>query len=170
MDPNQQYNNQMPPPGGMQGQGGMPAFGGGQQDMGSSTTSEELIEAIIEEKWNDLVKDIEKIAQWKTATESRLARIEQSVKDISSNFDQLHQGILGKVGEYDKHILDVGTELKAMEKVFEKVLPLFTENVAALSHITSDFKTMLGTPVPQTPKEEKPEASIVKEKDEDKPF
>ena len=167
-----QNPNQMTPMGGMQQP---PAFNQQMQDQNfsgnASTSNEELIEAIIEEKWNDLVKDIEKIAQWKTATESRLARIEQSIKDVNTNFEQLHQGILGKVGEYDKHILDVGTELKAMERVFEKVLPLFTENVAALSHITADFKGMLGTPAPQTVKHVQSEiVESPKEKDENKPF
>ena len=122
----------------------------------STTTNEELIEAIIEEKWNDLVKDIAKIVEWKTATESRITKLEQSMKDAKDSFDQLHAAILGKVGEYDKHILDVGTEVKAMEKVFEKVLPMFTENVAALTHIADQFQNVLGgpAPAPQPKKEE----------------
>ena len=44
------------------------------------------------------------------------------------------------MGEYDKHIMEVGSEIKAMEKVFSKVLPTFTENVNELNNITKKIK------------------------------
>jgi predicted site-specific integrase-resolvase len=104
------------------------------------TTNEELIEAIIDEKWNDLIKDITKIIEWKAIADSKLVSMQQEIKDMRNEFDKLHQAIIGKVGEYDQHILDVGAELKAMEKVFAKVLPVFTENVSELSRITDTLK------------------------------
>ncbi len=108
--------------------------------MGRGQNVEELAEAIINEKWEELVKSINRIMEWKDASENRMARIEQQVKDLKSNFDNLHQAIVGKIGEYDKNILNVGTEIKAMEKVFQKVLPTFTENVNELSRITKNMR------------------------------
>lgn len=96
---------------------------------------EEIAEAIIEEKWNELVKDINKVIEWKEKTESRITKLEQSLKDLRSSFDNLHRGMLGKISDYDKNLVEVGTEIKAMEKVFQKVLPTFTENVNKLSRI-----------------------------------
>lgn len=98
-------------------------------------SDEELIEAIIDEKWNDLLEDINKIVAWKDRTAQQLASFEQQLKDLKEQFDKLHQAVIGKVGEYDQHILQVGAEVKAMEKVFSKVLPVFTENVAELSRV-----------------------------------
>lgn len=128
----------MPPPqmGGMQPPGT-------QQGL-SGTSNEELIEAIIDEKWNDLLRDVNKIIDWKAQAESRISAMEQEIKDMKGEFDKLHQGVVGKVGEYDKHILDVGAEIQAMEKVFAKVLPLFTEKVSELSRISDDMKSTLG--------------------------
>ncbi|MFH1400694.1 MAG: hypothetical protein ABIH41_04185 [Nanoarchaeota archaeon] len=100
------------------------------------TNTEELVEAIIDEKWNELVKDINTIIDWKNETENKIIAIEQNFNNLKDQFDKLHQSILGRVGEYDKHIQDVGAEVKAMEKVFSKVLPIFTENVHELSRIT----------------------------------
>ena len=107
-------------------------------DSGSDT--EEMIEAIIDEKWNDMVADINKVISWKESTESRIAKMEQQMVDMKDQFDKLHQAIVGKVGEYDQHILEVGAEVKAMEKVFSKVLPVFTDNVAELSRITDQVR------------------------------
>ena len=107
--------------------------------MGGGPDNEELIEAIIDEKWNDLMGDINKVIAWKESTETRITQLEQQLKDMKDQFDKLHQAVIGKVGEYDQHILDVGAEVKAMEKVFSKVLPIFTDNVAQLSHITENL-------------------------------
>ena len=100
------------------------------------TRIEELAEAIIDEKWNELLKDINKMIEWKEKTDSRLARIEQEIQNLKSSFESLHKGILGKVSEYDQNLVEVGTEIKAMEKVFQKILPTFTDNVNKLSRIT----------------------------------
>ena len=107
-------------------------------DPGSDT--EEMIEAIIDEKWNDMMVDINKVIAWKESTEARIIKVEQQMADMKDQFDKLHQAIIGKVGEYDQHILEVGSEVKAIEKVFSKVLPAFTDNVAELSRITDQMK------------------------------
>lgn len=134
LPPNQPTQGMPPPPPQQPQQQSAPS----QQPF--QTTNEELIEAIIDEKWNDLVKDINKIIEWKNSAEARLSAMSQQITDIKEEFDKLHQAVVGKVGEYDQHILDVGAELKAMEKVFAKVLPVFTENVSELSRITDDLK------------------------------
>lgn len=107
-------------------------------DTGGDT--EEMIEAIIDEKWNDLLADINKVIAWKDSTETRIAKMEQQIVDMKEQFEKLHQAVIAKVGEYDQHILDVGAEVKAMEKVFSKVLPVFTDNVAELSRISDNMK------------------------------
>jgi hypothetical protein len=104
--------------------------------------TEELVEAIIDEKWNDLIKDINKIIDWKNETETKVIQLEQKFDLLKDQFDKLHQAIIGKIGEYDRHILDVGAEVKAMEKVFSKVLPVFTETVHDLQNVADDLKGM----------------------------
>lgn len=105
-----------------------------------TSNDEEIIEAIIDEKWNDLMQDINKIISWKDKTEQKITVIDQEIKDLKDRFDKLHAAVVGKVGEYDQHILQVGAEIKAMEKVFSKVLPVFTENINELSRITGTMK------------------------------
>ncbi|MBS3098135.1 hypothetical protein J4209_05055 [Candidatus Woesearchaeota archaeon] len=104
--------------------------------LGEKDRVEEIAEAIIDEKWNELLQDINKVVEWKERTEARITRLEQEMRDVKSSFDSLHKGILGKISEYDQNLVNVGTEIKAMEKVFQKILPTFTENVNRLSRIT----------------------------------
>lgn len=97
---------------------------------------EEVAEAIIDEKWKEVMGDISKVIEWKRVVDSRLDRIEQQINDLKANFDALHTGVLGRISEYDKNLTNVGVEIKAMEKVFQKILPTFTENVNRLSRIS----------------------------------
>ena len=109
---------------------------------------QEIAEAIIDEKWEDLAKDIRKVAEWKEKTEDRIAKLEQQILDLKMSIDSLTKGIMSKISSYDQNIVDVGTEIKAMEKVFQKVLPNLTENVNKLDRMTKSYKE----PLPQQKK------------------
>jgi septation ring formation regulator EzrA len=141
MPPNQGQPG-MPPQGGMPPpMGGMPPMGGGMGAptgfVSERTHIEEIAEAIIDEKWEELIKNLNKISEWRDQTENKISRIEQQFADLKDNFDKLHKAIIGKIGEYDQNIINVATEIKAMEKVFQKILPTFTENVNELARITT---------------------------------
>jgi hypothetical protein len=114
-----------------------------QQDISSSIADvkvEELVEAIIEEKWAELIRDVNKIVEWKNKVEARVSDMEIKMESLKDNISDLNRAIVSKVNDYDKHILEIGSDLKAMEKVFSKVLPAFTENVNELSRITGKMK------------------------------
>ncbi len=126
-------------------QGPPPGMPPPQQDANDSVNPaleriEEIAEAIIDEKWNDLVKTINKIIDWKDRTENVIVKIQSDFENLRKDYDNLTKGVLGKVGEYNQNISNIGVEIKAMEKVFEKVLPLFTENVHTLDRITKEMK------------------------------
>lgn len=101
---------------------------------------QEVAEAIIDEKWEELAKDIKKVIEWKEKSEDRIAKLEQQIIDIRISIDSLTKSIMGKISAYDQNIVDVGTEIKAMEKVFQKVLPSLTESVNKLDRMTKGDK------------------------------
>lgn len=107
---------------------------------GSRRQMEEVVEAVVEEKWSDLIKNVDKIIQWKDKVDGKFTELETEFKNLKEGFDKLHTNILSKVGEYDTSIKDVGAEINALEKVFQKLLPSFTQNVSDLSRIVKDMK------------------------------
>lgn len=126
-NPQPMYNNaNIPPP------------MGGQGDDGGQI--EDLIEAVIEEKWKEIEANMLKVISWKDKTEQRLAQIEQSIADVKEEFSGLQNAVVGKVGEYDKHVVSIASQLQAMEKAFSQVLPTFIENIQELDRITKDMK------------------------------
>jgi len=101
---------------------------------------EEIAEAIIDEKWNELVKDINKVVEWKERTDMDLTKIQQDIENLKERFESLNKGILGKITEYDQNLTSVGTQIKAMDMAFQKILPTFTENVNKLDRIVKGKK------------------------------
>ena len=96
---------------------------------------EEIAEAIIDEKWKEFEEDVKKIIDWKEKTEIKVNQLDQQIKDLANALNSLHKNLLNKVSDYDKNITDVGIEIKAMEKVFQKILPSLTENVNKLERM-----------------------------------
>ncbi len=117
-----------------------PAGYGGGYGPDVSAKIEEISEAIIEEKWQDLMKDFTKVMDWKTGMEQRMAVLEQRFADLKNAFDSLQKSVVEKVSDYDKSVKDVGSEMKALEQVFQKIIPTMTENVNELSRITKGMK------------------------------
>jgi hypothetical protein len=114
----------------------------------SNISNEEYIEAIIDEKWAEIENDIQKIVEWKNRSEQRIQQLSQSMTDLKDRFDKLHAALIGKIESYDRNILEVGAEIKAMEKVFSKVLPVFTENVKQLTSVTDRISRQHGEEPP----------------------
>ncbi|MBI4451909.1 hypothetical protein HY637_00635 [Candidatus Woesearchaeota archaeon] len=115
------------------------AFQAPREPQPASTIDEERIqeiaESIIDEKWNEFASDIKRVIEWKDRSEDRLAKIEQQIIDLRMSMDSLTKNIVSKITTYDQNITDVGTEIKAMEKVFQKVLPTLTESVNKLDRM-----------------------------------
>lgn len=126
---------------GMPAPSGFPQFNAPPREASPSENMEELAESIVEEKWDAFMKELAKVNDWKSKTETRVSKLEQNLKDLKDDVENLHKAIVSKISDYDKNLLDVGTEIKAMEKVFQKVLPELTGSVSELSRITKGIKT-----------------------------
>jgi len=95
---------------------------------------------MIDEKWDELISEVKKIVEWKTKFEEKQAVLSSDVAKLKDDFKTLHQGVLGKLEDYDTRMRDVGTELKAVGKIFKDVIPEFVENVKELSSLTNRVK------------------------------
>ncbi len=106
------------------------------QDVFDEEKIHRVVEAIIDEKWNDVAKDMAALRDWKDRISAKIMQQQQQIDDYRHDVDVLKQGMLGKISDYDHNLSEVGTEIKAMEKVFQQVLPTLTESVNKLEKIT----------------------------------
>ena len=101
---------------------------------------EELAENLIDEKWDELIAEVKKIVEWKQKMEEKQAGMLNDLRKLKEDFAILHQGVLGKLSDYDSQMKNVGSELHAVSRVFKEVIPEFVENVKELKHITEKRK------------------------------
>lgn len=101
---------------------------------------EEIAESMIDEKWDELIGEVKKIIEWKEKFAEKNTKLTNDLEKLKEDFKTLHQGVLGKLEDYDQQMRDVGVELKSVGKVFKDVVPEFVENVKELSHITGNIK------------------------------
>ena len=77
---------------------------------------------------------------WKNELSKQLDSYKKKVEDLDNKLAQTQTAMIGKVDEYNKSIGDVNVEIQAMGKVFEKLIPEFTNNVKELSEIVKKHK------------------------------
>lgn len=111
-----------------------------QQPSMDIETIHETVEAIIDERWQEVVASIGDISLWKSRIEDDISSIKQEVLRIEDRFTKLQASIIGKVDEYQKGITHVSNEMVALEKVFGKIMEPLTSNIKELKRITQNIK------------------------------
>lgn len=101
---------------------------------------EEIAEAIVEEKLQEFSSSIGDIGMWKERVNAEIGAIKQEVIRVRNQIENLQVGMLGKVEGYNKSVMSMSSEMKALSKVMEKILEPLTMNVKELSRITEKFK------------------------------
>jgi hypothetical protein len=101
---------------------------------------EEITEGIVDQRWDELIIEVKKILEWKQKVEDAQRKIENDVSKLKEDFKVLHTGVLGKLESYDERMSEVGSELKAVGRVFKDVVPVFVENVKELKHHVEKHK------------------------------
>lgn len=119
-------------------QPGMPQYSAPQIDI--SERIHEIAESIIDERWSEFTKKIGNLAVWQEKTNMSISSIKQELIRTQERFENLQKVVVGKVSEYDEGIRAVHTEMKALEKVFERILEPLVSNVKELSKITEELK------------------------------
>ena len=112
-----------------------------QQPQISSDYIQQIAEEVVEEKWDDLMSKVGDIRLWKDKIDSDITSIKQEIVRTQNHFANLQKAVLGKVSEYNENILNINTEMKALEKVFEKIIQPLTTNIKELNRITNKLKT-----------------------------
>ena len=100
----------------------------------------ELIEAVVNEKWDDLMGNLGNLTLWKERVDTNITAVKQELVRLSDRFENLQNSIVGRVKIYDDTLSNIHDEMKALEKVFEKILEPLVMNIKELERITQDMK------------------------------
>lgn len=103
-------------------------------------TIEEISEEIVNEKMSEFRNKIEDFGEFKQIVQSKLADFDERLKRIEANIDRLQAALIGRVQEYGQNIKDLGSEMRAVEGAFSKILNPLVDNIKELNSITEKMK------------------------------
>ena len=101
---------------------------------------EEIAEAVISEKWEDLIRGVGDLRLWKEKVDTDLSGVKQEIIRTQTRFENLQTAIMGKVSEYGEGVTEISAELKALEKVMEKIINPLTKSVKDLQKVADKIK------------------------------
>ncbi len=118
-----------------------------EQQQGPSP--EEIIERIVEEKWHAMQDKFDKFEESKSELLRQMQDLRDNLNDLRVKYAQLQEDSIVKIEEYNKELEGVGSQIKAMQRVMQNMIPVFAENVRQLNDIVADMK---GGNAPEQPR------------------
>lgn len=106
--------------------------------MGIST--EELVEKIVSEKMDRLEKRLADQEKIHSDLLQEIGQVRSSLNDLKGKYSQLQEDSVVKIEEYNKELEGVGTQIKAMQRVMQNIIPTFAENVRSLTEVVKELK------------------------------
>ena len=94
---------------------------------------EKIVESVLNEKSSKINDELSNLTSWKTDLTNQVSDFKKQLDDLNKKVNDAQNAMIGKVDEYNKSLGDVNVEIQAMGKVFQKLIPEFTENVKKLS-------------------------------------
>ncbi len=130
-----------------------PSGAGGSSQELLTEDIEKIAESIISEKWNKVKEELDSLTSWKTEIGTQVTSFKSQLEALDKKVADAQNAMIGKVDEYNKSLGGVNVEIQAMGKVFEKIIPQFTDNVNRLSEMV-DKKSVSKPVMPEIKEEE----------------
>lgn len=101
----------------------------------ASMLIEELIEGVVEEKWQKLSEEIEDLKKELMEVEDQIDNKKEP--EINNVIEPKLKKFEKNVNDFDSRLEDLEARMGSMEKAFKKVLPSLTEHIDKLNKIVS---------------------------------
>lgn len=83
---------------------------------------------------------MEAMETFKVNTRENLQELKDTLSEIKEKYVSLQEDSSIRLEEYSKELDNVGSQIKAMQKVLQKVFPAIAENVHQLSGLVKELK------------------------------
>ena len=103
-------------------------------------TIQQVLEQIIEEKWQSASSDMSSLRNNLKSNDSNVGILEDKIDKLNQRIDSMQSVMMGKTEEYNKALLDVNVELQAFEKVIDRLVPTISDSIKELRDLIDDMK------------------------------
>ncbi|MDD5418035.1 MAG: hypothetical protein PHW96_04095 [Candidatus Nanoarchaeia archaeon] len=101
---------------------------------------EGLIEAIVEEKWEDIEAGIMEITDWKDKITSKMEELEKKMSSLEIQMVDIDKKATVKTEKYEKTIEEVNVQMGAFERAMRDVVPALVGGIKELRDVVIEAK------------------------------
>ncbi len=105
----------------------------------STTEIEEVVEAVVEEKWKQLEFRLDAMEKRFDAVNERLHDIDLQMRTIKESGNVASGGIEGKLEQYHENLDQIDARIGSIEKAFKETLPSMIDSVRAVNESLQKF-------------------------------
>ncbi len=99
----------------------------------TATEVEEVVEAVVEEKWKQLEFRLDSVEKRFDAVNERLHDIDLQMRTIKESGNVASGGIEGKLDQYHDNLDQIDARIGSIEKAFKETLPSMIESVRSVN-------------------------------------
>ncbi len=99
----------------------------------TATEVEEVVEAVVEEKWKQLEFRLDAIEKRFDAVNERLHDVDLQMRTIKESGNVASGGIEGKLDQYHDNLDQIDARIGSIEKAFKETLPSMIESVRSVN-------------------------------------
>jgi DNA-binding transcriptional MerR regulator len=96
-----------------------------------------ILEEIISEKWKESEEVIRNMIEWKAVISTKMKELETRISEFNLRVDAMNNSLGKKAEEFNQTMADVDTEVKALDKALNKLIPALSDNISELKEIVS---------------------------------
>ena len=105
----------------------------------STTEIEEVVEAVVEEKWKQLEFRLDAMEKRFDSVNERLHDIDLQMRTIKESGNAASGGIEGKLDQYHENLEQIDARIGSIEKAFKETLPSMIDSVRAVNESLQKF-------------------------------
>jgi DNA-binding transcriptional MerR regulator len=96
-----------------------------------------ILEEIISEKWKESEEVIRNMIEWKAVISTKMKELETRISEFNVRVDSMNTSLGKKAEEFNQTMTDVDTEIKALDKALNKLIPALSDNISELKDIVT---------------------------------
>lgn len=116
----------------------MPSYPSPMPQLGIST--EDLVEKIVSEKVENLERRLSDQERIHSDLMQQIQQVRGLLNELKGKYSQLQEDSVVKIEEYNKELEGVGSQIKAMQRVMQNIIPTFAENVRSLTEVVRELR------------------------------
>jgi hypothetical protein len=104
-------------------------------------TIEEIIEGIVEEKWQEFEERLVDYERRDMMLQAQLDDLRKRIKEIETSIGEREKGLASKLDEFGGSVEHIEGRIGSIEKVFKDFLPELSQNIRNMSELVDKVKS-----------------------------